>query len=456
MNKLQKDPGFGSRNKEPPPTKTPTYYSHPEVDKILETIFPDESERQSVQVVLKGIVTKHHLRVSMRNNDEYIHPKYLRAYSWFHCEYYAHLLTRTTYDVTLDILVQRGVLVLSWFKGPKRWHPRYRMAKPEWLTGYRLVPVTAPRVLKKVRTYGQFKLRNFPTVEQIVVPHIIEHFHRIDLTPGKFKKIWKKRYVKKYCAKHPDPKKRQTLEQYNMRGKSVWKSIEAWNKADDHEKLQWFTVCSFGHRLHHPFTYWPKEIRAYILDRSGNPIPTVEFDLANSQPLNFANKMVEMHPELRGSEFVQLVESQGLYEDLRIRLGLSEEQLPIAKTEMLHWLYARWNSPFQTRFEKEYGAIAVEARKLKQQKYDEDGNEYAPGKQHKKLPQMMQRSESDMFGGIWIEMIKQGHVILPIHDAIYCANVTSENRMEIKGFIEDQLKMKISLNIEVRAKDVSR
>ena len=34
-------------------------------------------------------------------------------------------------------------------------------------------------------------------------------------------------------------------------------------------------MCSFGHRLHHPFTYWPKEIRANIVDAIGGTLPLI-------------------------------------------------------------------------------------------------------------------------------------------------------------------------------------
>jgi len=429
--------------------KTPTYYSHPEVDLILEQIIPDESLRQSVQVVLKGMVIKQHLKVSMRNKENYVKAESIKESCWFNCEFYAILIGRTTYDRMLDLLVLVGVLKLRWLRGSKRWHPLYRLANKRWLTGYHLLPVTSPRLITKIETYATYKKKHYPAIEQVVVPHIIKHFFKIDLTYKQFLKLWKKRYFEKYCEKHSDVKKRQTLKKYMLRGRHVWKSIAAWNIASDHEKYQWFTVCSFGYRLHHPFTYWSKEIRAYIQDRNGNQIVFVDLDLANSQPLIFANSMVELKPELRSSKYVQLVECQAIYADVATCLNLPKES-SIAKKEMLHWLYSWSTSKAQKLFEQQYGEIAVMARHIKEKWFDDSGAMLEVNKRHIKLAQMMQRSESRMFKQAWIKAIKKGYTILPIHDAIYVANAKSEDVEAIKMIIEVEVRKHIKLKFKIK------
>ena len=189
MNAIQEDPGFGSLNNEPSPPKTPTYYSHPEVNRIIDPLFPKEADRQSVKVMLKGIVTAHNMRECMREKDEYFVRIVERKEGLFPNEYYAHLLTRATYDATLDLLSYKGALNHSWHPGV-RWRSKYKMGCHDWYHGYDLLPVTEHRVLKKIDTYAKFKLRNYPTVKRIVIPHIIDHFHWVDLTRAKFLRMW--------------------------------------------------------------------------------------------------------------------------------------------------------------------------------------------------------------------------------------------------------------------------
>ena len=451
MNATQEDPGSGSLNKEP----SPTYYSHPEVNRILDPLFPKEADRQSVKMVLKGIVTAHNLRECMKEKDKYFDRIVQRKEGLFPNEYYAHMLTRSTYRATLDMLVCKGILKRGWYPSVW-WRPKYTMGSHDLYHGYDLLPVTEHRVRKKIDTYAEYKLRNYPTVKRIVIPHIIDHFHWVDLTRAKFLTMWEDRFNNEYHIKHPDPRKRKSLDEYMTIGEYVWMSIDTWNGASESEKFQWFNVCAFGRRLHYPFTYWPKDVRAYILDKQGNPIRFVEYDLANSQPLIFADMMVRKYPVLRQCEFVRRIESQTIYENMCEKLNLTPEYRGYAKNEMMHWLYCRSKRNAQKQFIGAYGAIANEAKKIKMQTKDQDGRELSEDQRHRILAQMMQRYESDMFNPIWIEMINMGYVILPIHDAIYCANINECERGAIKEYITEQLRKHLVLNIKVRDEEVFR
>ena len=431
---------------------TATYYSHPEVDPILQRVFPEPSQRQSVQVVLRHIVQKEHLRTMRRHGDDYVHPRSAVEYCWTNHEFYAHTLTRNSYKAMMDLLVYHRVLQSSFFTSPKGFHPTYRMAKREWLNNYKLPPVTIPRVLKKIATYKQYRLERYPTVEQLVIPHIIKNFCYVDLVRSEFERLWEYRYKNRYLK---FPREHYlTPEQYREHGSVVWQSIEAWNATSDEQKEQWFTVCSFGHRLHHPFTYWPKEIRAYILDATGSPLSLVEFDLSNSQLFIFADTLVRLDASLREEEFVKLVEAHAIYEDVARRLGMERDP---AKTVMLHWLYSMGSSKAQKEFESHYGRIAVMAGKIKEREFDEAGNRMKLRSRHKKLPMMMQRAESAMFRDIWVEVIKQGHVMLPVHDALYVAKASNiKENNPIVEIMTGNIKNHTKLLFNIKAEEVSR
>lgn len=472
MKRLQIDPGYGSLNKEPSPTKTPTYYSHPEVDRILWSLYPDEVERQSVQVVLKAIVAMQHFKATRKEADEYLQPESVQEHCWTPAEFYAHILTRTSYVRVMHNLVSNKILHGSSFTSPMGRHPTYRLANPSWLQGYGLVPVTIPRLQKKIQTYAAFRSRHSPTVMQKVVPHVIENFCYIDLADLDFMGYWRWRFLNKYEPKQKrqlaqNPRKKGlTWWEYEERGGEILSSIKAWNCADDAEKMQWFKVCSFGHRLHHPFTYWPSEIRAFILDRRGNPIKLIEFDLANSQPFIFANYLLWPRSDLskennrfrycrmKRSDFVKRVEDHSIYEDMAERLGITRDD---AKEEMLHWMYSMADTKAQKQFVQHYGEVGWEAGRIKSQTTDAEGNRYGFLSRHKQLPKMMQRAESAMFKGIWMKLIENGHVILPIHDAVYCADVkTKTKKQKIKMIIKKGVKSHMKLRHYIKEKEIVR
>ena len=472
MKRKHADIGSRQTNQEPKSPNTPTYYSHPEVDQILRSLHPDEYERQSVQVVLKAIVAMQHFKATRKESDEYLEPESVQEHCWTPAEFYAHILTRTGYVRVMRDLVNNKILHGSSFTSPLGRHPTYRLANPSWLHGYNLVPVTIPTLQKKIQTYAAFKSRHIPSVMQKVVPHVIENFCFIDLSRLDFMGYWRWRFLNIYEPKQrrqlaQNPRKKGlTWREYERRGYEILSSIKAWNCADDAEKMQWFKVCSFGHRLHHPFTYWPSEIRAYILDRRGNPIQLIEYDLANSQPFIFANSLLwpradyskdmnkSRYYRLRDSEFVKRVEEHLIYEDMAAKLGITRDD---AKVELLHWMYSMADSNAQKCFEKYYGDVGVEAGRIKSQTTDVYGNRYGYLSRHKQLPKMMQRAESAMFKRIWMRLIDKGYVILPIHDAVYCANVKSKTKKnDIKRTLKREIKCHMKLRHYIKEKEVVR
>ena len=237
------------------------------------------------------------------------------------------------------------------------------------------------------------------------------------------------------------------------RGEVVWLLIKQWNHSGDVEKAQFFSTCNFGHRLHHPFTYMPKEVRPYILDRFSNPVQFTEFDMRCCQPTILANQLVAADPTFRDDLFVRLVEDGNLYRYVKNSLPTTEH---LMKQETLHMIYCKPHYSTQRDFERLFARVAAETKRLKEFPHDEDGNVISAGKRHNLLPQSMQRAETRMFKPLWASLIKQGYRIIPVHDAIYVANIDSQQEREIKAEMEFHLKQHIRLRFEIKCKPAER
>jgi hypothetical protein len=266
-----------------------------------------------------------------------------------------------------------------------------------------------------------------------------------------FNEIWRRRYENRYLLDHADH--RLTVDQYMERGEVSWMIINQWNHASDLEKLEYFSRDDFGHRLHHVFTYLPKEIRPYILDRNGAPISFIEFDMANCQPTIFANLLVQRKPHLRSDIFVKLCESFSLYKHVEGKISISNRA---AKTELIHMLYCKPYYSTQKQFELLFPVIAKEAKLLKELPTDEDGKPVKKGDRYTLLPQAMQRAESRMFGPLRMKLIELGYKILPIHDAVYVANINDEQQNIIQNAMEQHIGNYIKIRYKIKQEKCSR
>lgn len=445
-----------------PTPSNPRLYSHPEVNARLLELFPGESESymQSIRHVLNTIAVKQHMRQLQAQSDIIEFKKKTDLYAWLPCEFYLRLLGGDRYKRTMQRLINGGLLKASSFANDYGYSPTYSFVNEAHLCGYKREQVTCQAVLNKIRHYNQWQFRKHPSIAQVVIPHIIENFHRIDLTRLMFYKLWRYRYFGPYLKKHPNHP--LSLSEYMLHGRACWSMIEQWNDSCDDDKYQWFKVCAFGHRLHYPFTFMSSEIRAYILDRHGRRITFTEYDLANSQPTIFASMLVGMNPSLKKSVFVQEVSKCKIYEDLAFKLTDELDQLgvevdrDIAKPELLHFMYCRVESSAQEKFIQWYDEVGLEAKRIKMQEYDAEGNYIALDKRHAQLPKIMQREESDMFKPIWVELIREGYVILPVHDAIYVAGIQSPERDKLLRRIHGILKESVSIRCRLKMKSVKR
>ena len=427
------------------------YYSHPDVDPVVDRIARHESDAQSVKYVLKVILVRQQLRrrLSKRNRAANAVEE---PFVWCHSEFFQCLLGDNRYLGMLNELASSGVLATHVHTNPRGRFPVYRLAETEFLSGYALPKVTIKRVEQKIESYLKWSQKSFSSLDQRVIDHVVDNFRQIDLTRAGFLEIWLERYRTTYLRRHSeDP---LSLPNYMDIGNSVWEIIRLWNSASITERKTWFKVCHFGNRLHHVFTYLPSEIRAYILGKDARPMRLTEFDLANAQPAIFANLLFRKHKLDRHTDMLlRVVENKTVYEDLGERLGIPRD---LAKTEMLHFLYSMADSHAQKRFEDLYGLPARLAKTYKQQDRDEDGNTIPYGERHKELPKQMQRAESEMFRDVWRALLNQGHVFLPIHDAVYVQRIDRRQEMVVRRIIIRELKKHLKIKFQVRLKRIKR
>lgn len=428
-------------------------YSHPLVDPLIQHITKDECLTQSIQCVLKMIAIRQQIRKRREAKQrEHGGPVEHDDYCWMNWQAYSSILGGPTYKGIMDRIVAAGILEADSFTSTKGRHPVYRFAHDSFLSGYSLPPVTFARLDRKLEAHRLWLLNEHPPVHKAVIEQVIENFPHIDLNEQDVKRLWGNRYDTKYLPRHPTNPR--SFIDYMEDWEQVWNLIKYWNDADDSDKADTFTTCSFGRRLHNIFTYLPSEVRAYVLDRQRMPVTMIEFDLANSQPALFANLLVTEHRVNRRDRFVELVEQQGIYKDLAQKLNISEK---LAKTEMFHYLYCMACTKAQEQFEAFYGLPAQFARMYKERTVDDDGNWIAFDKRHAELPKAMQRMETEMFRRVWSKLLAEGYKFIPVHDAVYVAGLETWNeKRHVEKVIKEELGKMLEIKFEVRNEVVKR
>lgn len=430
----------------------PTGYSHPEVDAILNTLNFDRDTLLSIRYVLKIHAIKYHFRERMAEDDRYKPNQFVDSELWISSKFFEYMLSSHLYTSRLQILVDAGILKKKVQGSAKGRHTLYGFANRAWYRDYKKnIPILSPRVIKKIASYSQYKLKHYPDDMHIVIPHIIEHFYRIDLDRTTFFEIWTRRYYSRYLLDHTEDQ--LSLEEYMDRGEISWLMIEQWNSLTDPEKTMYFTVCQFGRRLHYIFTYLPNEVRAYCVDRNGNRLFLTDFDMRNCQPAILANLLVERNPSYKRHFFVRLVERARLYKWIRLKLYISDRE---SKNETLRMIYCKPYYKAHEQFKKLFPDIARETKILKEHPTDDQGNIITKKRRYTLLPQLMQRAESSMFRPLWVQFIKQGFIIMPIHDGIYFANVTEEKKDEIQKQMELHITNYIKIRFHIKQSRCSR
>ena len=429
-------------------------YSHPEVNRILETITRNTNELECIKYVLKRLAMKSHLKI--RKNEHSIWDDLETPSVWMHHKFFMRMLGYNYTEIMIK-LERAGILFEKTVKTLKGNFPIYRFAEPTFLSDYTLEPVTCSAVDQKIENYVSWSFRYFTELEDRAARHIVDNYWTIKMDHDELMKIWEPRYEKKYLPRHPD--EHITFEKYKQRGEAIYRIIELWNMADRTEKLDMFSVDDFGNRLHHPLSYLPSECRAFIHDREGSPVLFTEIDLKNSQPTIYANILVTRFGlKVKDHCFLREVESNTLYANLASRLqlkGTEDENHVYAKVRMLTYMYGRAHSKEQIEFERFYGEPAEIAREYKTLEVDEHFQPVAKSDRHKLLPRIMQREESKMFREVWRELLKLGFHFLPVHDAVYIAGGDSRTANYAERVMRAVLRKHLKIQFDLKVKAVT-
>lgn len=423
-----------------------TYLSQPDINNALLTICKNDYEAQAVKVSLKELARKHCQGMLIKLNRHDYYQDDQQEYAWCHHDLYRSIIGDGKYKPIFEQLVKTRILDSEIIiKGMVR-YSLYRFTDDKHLTGCRLEHVTYSRLDAKIENYFRRK-RNAIPADHDIKSHIAYHFPIIDLNYDQFMQLWLFRYYKKYRPEHP--RDAISLDEYMVHARYAWNLIVEWNESDEYEKYDSIHSCNFGRRLHHIFTYLPKEIRAYIKDKSGNPLSFICFDLVNSQPAIFANYLVTergLNPEVH--DFIRQVQEQQLYEDLMARLGISRPQ---AKALIMNFLYCPAFSRKQAEFERLYGEPARIALELKSKELDDNGEYMLKKDRHKYFARMMQRAESYMFRKVWRKLLDAGYVFFPVHDSVYIAGIDCQWKQDkIQEMITASLKETIKIRFSIK------
>ncbi|MEI8217318.1 MAG: hypothetical protein WCF96_09505 [Eubacteriales bacterium] len=427
------------------------YYWHPDLEPILNQITQDPYMIECIGYLLKFILVKNQLRKHI-NKHHTSTAKNQKKMAWLSHEFSKRILGESKYKAIMFELVEKGILNQVVKTNPKGKIYLYSFSNPVLLQDYSLKPITFKRLEEKILNYRKWALLQYQPLDQKVIAQIIKTGWKITITEEQLKLIAIARYKLKYLPKHPD--KALTESEYMDSMNNVMAIINNWNDADEHDKLDFFTVDDFGNRLHHVFTYLPSEIRAYVQNREGVNMFFTQYDLANSQPAIMANLLVKDYGftyNYFNHDFVSLVCRQKIYEDLALKMNISRD---ISKTEMLNMLYSWLDSVADKNFQKFYPDVSRVIRQLKMRDKDDNGQYIPFNKRHAQLPKIMQQMESLIFRDVWRVLINNGNEFLPIHDAVYVAGLNSNEKTIMEDLIFSILKQSFSIPIEVKREEV--
>ena len=427
------------------------YYWHPDLEPILNQITQDPYMIECIGYLLKFILVKNQLRKHI-NKHHTSTAKNQKKMAWLSHEFSKRILGESKYKAIMFELVEKGILNQVVKTNPKGKIYLYSFSNPVLLQDYSLKPITFKRLEEKILNYRKWALLQYQPLDQKVIAQIIKTGWKITITEEQLKLIAIARYKLKYLPKHPD--KALTESEYMDSMKNVMTIINNWNDADEHDKLDFFTVDDTGNRLHHVFTYLPSEIRAYVQNRDGVDMFFTQYDLANSQPAIMANLLVKEYGftySYFNHDFVSLVCRQKIYEDLALKMNISRD---IAKTEMLHMLYSWSDSDADKNFQKFYPDVSRVIRQLKMRDKDDNGQYIPFNKRHAQLPKIMQQMESLIFRDVWRVLINNGNEYLPIHDAVYVAGLKSNEKTIMEDLIFSILKQSFSIPIKIKREEV--
>lgn len=206
-------------------------------------------------------------------------------------------------------------------------------------------------------------------------------------------------FMEVYGEKFKEKKRGVGLTEYMDYANDTWDAIIDWKSMNKTERVEYVTEDEFGNRLHSLFSRLPKKVRSSIKLWGES---TVEIDLQQSQPTLLAQLL---YKSIGSNSLYECVKSG---DDVYYRLSSDREK----GKKMVYYTLFGSKTPKQVK--EVFPDIWDEINRLKWQRVDTNPS----NKKYSNLAHQLQQLESNLFRGLWSELLKQDIPFIPVHDSV--------------------------------------
>ena len=221
------------------------------------------------------------------------------------------------------------------------------------------------------------------------------------------------------------------------------------------EKYHYASIGKRNGRLDHNLTNLDSEFRQFVLI-NGQPMHST--DIVNSQPTFSIPVILKKLQELQGASFIippdmhyykQCCIEGIFYEVIADKAGIdigtkdcrNHFKQNILYPEVLYCRNNNWNTRTQVAFRSLFPNADKAIRDLK-------------SRNHNNFSIELQRLESDlMINTVFTQLINEGFIVLPLHDAIYCSCRNTKSYAE--KLIRNAFHQKYNLTVAFKGEDVT-
>lgn len=450
-------------------------YSQPILDEIIDANFRERNLNESIKYVIGNIVNKIaiHKRIIQSKLENGEDPDTDMDGAWIDSNFYATVIGKDRYTQVMQKLVDINILTKELIPNEDnrlRPMPVYRIKNDLLMINGLWKKMFSIKAKTRIMKYWEWKLKEKIAIDKEAITktdppktniqHTKEHpvyesvmrqmainCDKIDLTYVQVENILREKYYNSYCKKDHRIKEVMSVDKYiELNAPLCWNIIDRWNNATLLERCSYRIVDGFGFRLHHVFTYLPKEFRHHIKDPSGKLIKWTEMDVTGCQPMILSNRLVELDPTFRTDPFIMLVEEYKLYKNIATKLDINRDE---AKVVLMRYMFCQRFQKDQDIFESFFPRVATFIKE------NWKVNDYyiLKGKKNKRfciLAAEIQREETKMFRPVWQALLDNNQIFITCHDAVYVGNLSTEQVTYIHKLVIDILSQFIKIKFSVK------
>lgn len=308
------------------------------------------------------------------------------------------ILGRHKYHQTIESLIKSGVLEILDIKNRFGYQLYYTKELPE--LSYEKKQIESKRVINSIDNLRSEKYRNLSKEAK----HILKNLQKItiNIDKDKFNKSMDKHFST--IGGHFSFEQRKNICEH------VWNMIVRFNETKDkNEIIDFISEDDFGHRVHSIVSIIPRVLRQFI-EIDGEE--TVEIDLKSSQPNILSETLKKSIGDNDFSETMQ--KESDIYVYLQHKLNIEDRDS--AKKRLYSMIFGTVRGSGQKTFDKLFPIAAKEIKKIKSKRNEENPSR----KIYSNLAFLMQRTEREMFGKIWKNLIRSRITFVTVHDSIIC------------------------------------